>query len=59
MTIEQDNGDEVLLVCPVGDCGRRLVLSRSGAFTVISRGDFHATHVAGSGGIAITASTGD
>jgi hypothetical protein len=55
MSIEQDNGNEVLLVCPVGACGRRLVLSRSGSLTVLSRGDFFASHVAGSAGLTISA----
>jgi hypothetical protein len=55
MTIEQDNGEQLLLVCPVGGCGRRLVLSRSGSVTVLDRGDFYATHVAGSAGMSIGA----
>lgn len=53
MAIEHDNGDEALLVCPVGECGRRLVLRRSGSITVLDRGDFYATHVAGSTGMSI------
>ena len=42
MTIEADNGDEVLGVCP--DCERRVVLKRSGGLVVLDRGDFYAAH---------------
>lgn len=47
MTIEADNGDEVLLVCPDASCGRQVVVKRSGGLTVLSRGDFYARHVGG------------
>jgi hypothetical protein len=55
MTIEADNGDELLLSCPEESCGRRLVLKRSGGMVVLDRGDFFATHSGGGLGLAMTA----
>ncbi|MHC1561752.1 hypothetical protein ACR9E3_22550 [Actinomycetospora sp. C-140] len=56
MTVEADNGDELLLVCPVSACGRRVVLRRGGGFVVIDRGDFFAMHSGGSLGLSMSAS---
>jgi hypothetical protein len=53
MDIEADNGDEILLSCPLGTCGRRVVVKRSGGFLVLDQGDFFATHAGGTG-LAIT-----
>ena len=58
MTVEADNGDEVLLVCPRPACGRRVVVRRSGGFVVLDRGDFFATHAGGSAGLAVSAGLG-
>lgn len=54
MTTEADNGDELLLACPVAACGRRVVLRRSGGFLVLDRGDFYATHSGGTIGITVS-----
>lgn len=56
--IDSDNGDEVVLVCPEDTCRRRVVIARSGRFTVIDRGDFFALHAGGSESLRITASPG-
>ncbi len=56
MTVEADNGEDVLFVCPVDNCGRRLVLKRSGGLVVLDRGDFYAYHVGGTGGLEIETS---
>ena len=53
MTVQADNGDEILLSCPEAGCGRRLVLKRSGGMVVLDRGDFFATHSAGTGGLRL------
>jgi hypothetical protein len=58
MTIEADNGHDVLFVCPVGSCGRRLVLKRTGGLVVLDRGDFFAYHVGGTAGLEIGTSAG-
>jgi hypothetical protein len=55
MTMEADNGDDVLFVCPMDSCGRRLVLKRSGGLVVLDRGDFFAYHVGGTAGLSISA----
>jgi len=57
MTVEADDGDSVLFVCPADSCGRRLVLKRSGGLVVLSRGDFFAYHVGGNPSLEIGAST--
>lgn len=54
MEIETDNGQDVLFVCPVASCGRRLVLKRSGGLVVLNRGDFFAYHVGGTKGLEIS-----
>ncbi len=54
MEIETDNGQDVLFVCPVDSCGRRLVLKRSGGLVVLNRGDFFAYHTGGTGGLEIS-----
>jgi hypothetical protein len=56
MTIEADNGDETLFVCPEASCGRRLVLKRSGGMVVLDRGDFFALHSGGTDGLGVGAS---
>jgi hypothetical protein len=56
LTIEADDGRDVLLACPVEGCGRRLVVRRSGGLIVLDRGDFFALHVGGRGGLQITTS---
>jgi hypothetical protein len=56
LTIEADDGRDVLFACPVEGCGRRLVVRRSGGLIVLERGDFFALHVGGSGGLQITTS---
>ncbi len=56
MNVEADNGKDVLFVCPVDGCGRRLVLKRSGGLVVLDRGDFFAYHVGGNAGLEISAS---
>jgi hypothetical protein len=55
MTLESDNGEELLFVCSHGGCGRRLVLQRSGGLVVLDRGDFFALHSGGTGGLSISA----
>jgi hypothetical protein len=55
MTLESDNGEELLFVCPHDGCGRRLVLQRSGGLVVLERGDFFAVHSGGTGGLNISA----
>jgi hypothetical protein len=54
MDIAADNGDEILLNCPVVGCGRRVVIKRSGGFLVLDRGDFFATHSGSTAGLDIT-----
>ena len=56
MDVEADNGDEVLLVCPLPECGRRVVIKRSGGLVVLDRGDFFATHSGGTAGLTVSAS---
>jgi hypothetical protein len=54
MMLEEDNGAELLFVCPHDGCGRRLVLKRSGGFTVLDRGDFFALHYGGTSALEIS-----
>jgi hypothetical protein len=49
MVAEQDNGAEILFVCPVDPCRRRLVLKRRGGVVVLDRGDTSVRHVGGCG----------
>jgi hypothetical protein len=56
LTIEADDGVEVLFVCPVEGCGRRVVVSRRGRLTVLSRGDFYAFHAGGTPGLQLSTS---
>ena len=51
LTIEADDGADVLFVCPVGSCGRRVIVRRSGGLIVLQQGDFFAFHRGGSAGI--------
>ena len=51
MTIEADNGEELLLVCP--NCGKRSVLKRSGELVVLDRGDFYAAHSVSRGPVTV------
>ena|GEM_PF-1438038 len=53
LTIEADDGADVLFVCAVESCGRRLVVRRSGDLTVLDRGDFFALHVGGAAGVEL------
>ena len=55
LELEADNGDELLLVCEASECGRRLVLKRSGGLVVIDRGDFYARHIGGTGQLSVNA----
>ncbi|HMG31757.1 MAG TPA: hypothetical protein VK585_16745 [Jiangellaceae bacterium] len=58
LTIEADNGEDVLFVCSIESCGRRLVVKRSGGLVVLERGDFFARHAGGSNGLDITVGLG-
>jgi hypothetical protein len=51
LTIEADDGADVLFVCSVESCGRRVVVRRSGGLIVLQQGDFFAFHRGGSDGI--------
>ena len=55
MTLESDNGAELLFACHHAGCGRRLVLQRSGGLVVLDRGDFYALHSGGTEGLAVSA----
>ncbi len=52
--IEADDGEDVLFVCPVEGCGRRVVVRRSGGLVVLDKGDFYALHVGGTSGLEIS-----
>jgi hypothetical protein len=54
LTIEADDGMDVLFVCPVDGCGRRVVVRRSGELIVLDKGDFYALHVGGTSGLEIS-----
>ncbi len=54
MTLESDNSEEFLFVCPHEGCGRRLVIKRSGGLVVLDRGDFFALHSGGTELLDIT-----
>lgn len=56
LTMEADNGDEVLFACAVESCGRRLVVKRSGGLVVLERGAFFAHHTGGTPGLDVSAS---
>jgi hypothetical protein len=58
LTMEADNGDDVLFACSIESCGRRLVVKRSGGLVVLERGDFFARHVGGSHGLDISVALG-
>ncbi len=52
MVKEATNHAEAVYVCPVGGCGRRLVINwLRPALTVIDRGDFFARHIGTSDGL--------
>ena len=53
MSSEATYPGEVLLTCTTDGCGRRVVV-RPGSMVVLDRGDFFASHVGGSEGIAVT-----
>jgi hypothetical protein len=53
LRIEADNGREVLFVCPETDCGRRVVVNRSGDLVVLVQGDFLAFHSGGTAGLQL------
>jgi hypothetical protein len=55
MTLETDNGDELLFVCLHEGCGRRLVLKRPGGLVVLEQGDFFALYSGGTEGLEISA----
>lgn len=55
MTLDSDNGTELLFACPHEGCGRRLVLKRSGGLVVLNQGDFFALHSGGTEGLEILA----
>jgi hypothetical protein len=55
MTLNSDNGEELLFVCPHEECGRRLVLKRSGGLVVLDQGDFLALHSGGTEVLEISA----
>jgi hypothetical protein len=54
LTIEADDGMDVLFACPVEGCGRRVVARRSGELIVLDKGDFSALHVGGTNGLEIS-----
>jgi hypothetical protein len=54
LTVDADDGMDVLLVCPVEGCGRRVVVRRSGELIVLDKGDFYALHVGGTNGLEIS-----
>jgi hypothetical protein len=54
--IEADDGRDVLFVCPVEGCGRRVVVRRSEDLFVLDRGDFFAFHVGGTAGLEVAPS---
>ena len=56
LTIEADDGVEVLFACTVEGCGRRVVVSRRGRLTVLQQGDFFAFHAGGTPGLQISTS---
>jgi hypothetical protein len=58
LTIEADDGVEVLFACTVEGCGRRVVVSRRGRLTVLDQGDFFAFHVGGTAGLELSTSLG-
>jgi hypothetical protein len=47
LLVEAQSDDDVLFVCERAECGRRLVVGRTG-LTVLERGDFFAHHSGGS-----------
>jgi hypothetical protein len=53
LTVEADDGMDVLFVCPDEGCGRRVVVRRSGELIVLDKGDFYALHVGGTNGLEI------
>jgi hypothetical protein len=55
LTIEADDGADVLLTCSVESCGRRVVVRRAGGLIVLQQGDFFALHRGGSDAIEIAA----
>jgi hypothetical protein len=59
MTLEGDNGAELLFVCRHEGCGRRLVLKRSGELTILDRGDFFALHYGGTSSLELSTGIGD
>jgi hypothetical protein len=58
LTMEADNGHEVLFACSVESCGRRLVVKRSGDLVVLDRGDFFAHHTGGTPGLELSLALG-
>ncbi len=54
MSIEDDDGDDIIFVCREEDCGRRVMMRRSGGFVVLQRGDFFARHSGSNVGAAIS-----
>jgi hypothetical protein len=59
MTLEVDNGAEVLFACHHEGCGRRMVLGRSGGLTILDPGDFFALHSGGTAGLELSAGVAD
>jgi hypothetical protein len=55
MTLEVDNGAELLFACQHEGCGRRLVLRRSGELTILDQGDFFALHRGATPGLELSA----
>lgn len=51
--IEADNGNDVVFVCSVDGCGRRVAVSRSGELHVVVPGDFYALHAGGTEGLRV------
>ena len=54
LVTEADDSTDVLFVCPVEGCGRRVVVRRSGDLIVLDKGDFYALHVGGTNGLEIS-----
>ena len=59
MTLEVDDGAELLFVCGHDGCGRRLVLGRTGGLTILDTGDFFALHHGGAPPLELLARIGD
>ena len=53
LTVESDNGIDVVYVCSQVGCGRRVAVNRSGELVVVVQGDFYAFHARTTEGLEI------